>query len=98
MESPQQYHWKQALEEESTSILINNTFSALNSSEAQQLRVKPIGSKWVYKTEHNPDWSTRYRARLVIKGCEQTDIGETYAPVRNLTTFQYLISRIARYG
>jgi len=86
------------MEEESTSILLNNTFSALNSREARQLQVKPIGSKWVYKTKHNPDGSTRYKARLVIKGYEQTDFGETYAPVGKLTTFRYLISLIGKYG
>jgi len=36
--------------------------------------------------------SIRYKACLVIKGYEQTDFGETYAPVRKLTTFRYLIS------
>jgi len=86
------------MEEESTSILLNNTFSALNSREARQLQVKPIGSKWVYKTKHNPDGSTRYKTRLVTKGYEQTDFGETYAPVEKLTTFLYPISLIGRYG
>jgi hypothetical protein len=93
-QSPQRDHWKRAMEEESTSILLNNTFSALNSREARQLGVKPICSEWVYKTKHNPDGSTRYKARLVIKGFEQTDFGETYAPVGTLTTFRYLISVI----
>ena len=69
------------MEEECTSILLNNTFSGLNSWEAQQLRVKSIGSKWVYKTKHNPDGSTWYKAQLVIMGSKQTDIGETHAPV-----------------
>jgi len=45
MESPQPDHWKRAMEEESTLILLNNTFSTLNSPEAWQLQVKPIGSK-----------------------------------------------------
>jgi hypothetical protein len=45
MESPQRNHWKRALKEESTSILLNNNFSALNSREARQLQVKAIGSK-----------------------------------------------------
>jgi len=44
MESPQRDHWKRAMQEESTSIMLNNTFSALNSQEALQLQVKPIGS------------------------------------------------------
>ena len=85
------------MEEESTSILLKNTFSALNSEKAWQLRVKPIGSKSVYETKHNPDGSTQYKARLVIKGYEQTDFGATYAPVGRLTTFRYLISPIRRY-
>jgi hypothetical protein len=98
MESPQRDHWKRAMEEENTSILLNNTFSALNSREAWQLHVKPTGSKWVYKTKHNPDGSTRYKARLVIKGYELTDFSETYTAVGKVTTFRYLISLIARYG
>jgi len=85
------------MEEESTSILLNNTISALNSREARQLQVKPIGSQWVYKTKRNPDGSTPYKARLVIKGYDQTDFGRTYAPVGKLTTFRYLISLIGRY-
>jgi hypothetical protein len=98
MKSPQRDHSKRAMEEECTSILLNNTFSTLNSWEAQQLQVKPIGSKWIYKTKHNPDGSTRYKAWLVIKGYEQTDFSETYAPVGKLSTFWYLISLIERYG
>jgi len=86
------------MEQESTSILLNNTFSALTSREARQLQVKPIGSNWVYKTKHNPDGSTRYKALLVIKGYEQPDFGETYACVGKLTTFRYLISLIGKYG
>jgi len=85
------------MEEESTSILLNNTFSTLNSWKARQLQDKPIGSKWVYKTKHNPDGSTGYKAWLVIKEYEHTGFGEIYAPVGKLTTYQYLISLIGRY-
>ena len=46
----------------------------------------------------NRDGSTQYKAWLVITGYEQTDFGETYAPVGKLTTFRYLISLIGRYG
>jgi len=86
------------MEEESTLILLNNILPALNSQEARQLHIQPHGSKWVYKTKSNPDGSTWYKARLVIKGYEQTDFGETYATVGKLTTFQYLMSLIGRYG
>ena len=98
MDSPQRDHWKRAMEEECTSILLNNTFTTINSREARQLRVKPIGSKWVYKTKNNPDGTRRYKARLVIEGYKQTDFGETYAPVGKLTTFRYLISQVGKHG
>jgi len=47
MDSPQRDDWKRAMEVECTSILPNHTFTTINSREARQLRVKPIGSKWV---------------------------------------------------
>jgi len=98
MDSPQRDDWKRAMEEECTLILLNNTFTTISSREARQLRVKPIGSKWVYTMKHNPDGTIRYKARLVIQGCEHTDFGETYAPVRKLTTFRYLISLVGKSG
>jgi len=73
-------------------------FSALNSREAQQLQVKPIGSMWVYKTKHNPDMTTQHEARLVIKRYEQTVFSDTDGPVEKLTTSRYLISLIVKYG
>jgi len=98
MASPLRDHWNRAIDEEIASILSNNTFTTVNSKEAKQLLVKPVGSRWVFKTKRNPDGSTRYKACLVIKGYEQTDFGETYAPVGKLTTFRYLISLVGRCG
>ena len=63
--------------------------------------VKPIGSKWVYKTKRNPDGSTRYKLRLVIRGFQQVegiDYGETYAPISKLTSFRMLMNLAAFYG
>jgi len=77
MASPLKDHWKRAIDEESASILLNNTFTTVNSKEAKQLLVQPVGSRWVFKTKTYPDGSTRYKARLVIKGYEQADFGET---------------------
>ena len=72
--------------------------TALNSRKARQLQRDPIASKRVYTTKYNPDGSTQYKSLLVIKGYEQTDMGETYAPVGMVTTFRYLISLIGSYG
>jgi hypothetical protein len=45
MEWPQRDHWQSAMEEENTSVQLNNTFSTLNSWHARQLQVKLCGSK-----------------------------------------------------
>jgi len=92
MLSPQKNKWEAVIMDEYNSIIRNETFSLAQA----QFGNKPIGSKWVFKTKRKPDGSTRYKARLVIKGYEQMDYGETYAPVGKLTTFQLLISLAAR--
>jgi hypothetical protein len=45
MAGPLRDHWKRAIDEESASILLNNTFTTVNSKEAKQLLVKPVGSR-----------------------------------------------------
>jgi len=62
---------------------------------------EPIGCKWIYKKKINPNGSTQYKARLVIKGCEQKegiDYDETYAPVSKLATFQLIRALATQYG
>jgi len=61
--------------------MVNNTFTAVNSTGLKQLHVSLVGSRCAFKTKRNPDGSTQYKARLVIKGYEQPNIGETYAPI-----------------
>jgi hypothetical protein len=97
MDSPHHKHWKQAVAEDCKSILLNNTFTTVNSWKARQLRVKPIGSKWVHKTKHNSDGTIQKKARRVITGYKRTDFGESYAPVQTLTTFLSLISMVGKH-
>jgi len=85
------------MEEECTSIVLNNSFRNITSREARQLGVKPIGSKWVYKTKHNPDGTIQYKAGLVNEGYKQTDFGEMYAPAEKLTSFRDLISLVGNH-
>ena len=46
----------------------------------------------------NPDGSQRFKARLVIKGYEQTDIGETFAPVAKLASLRMILALAALNG
>jgi len=62
---------------------------------------EPIGCKCIYKRKINPDRSTRYKARLVIKGYEQKEginYEETYAPVSKMATFRLILVLVALYG
>jgi hypothetical protein len=57
--------------------------------------IKPIGSKWVYRTKRNPDGMTRYKVCLVVKGWQQIqgiNYNEMFAPVSKLTTLCLLLA------
>jgi hypothetical protein len=76
------HEWETAILEEVKSVQRNETFTLMNILYRKEFTAtKPIGSKWVLKTKRKPDESIRYKARLVIKGYEQTEYGERYAPV-----------------
>lgn len=104
MSGSQANQWYHAIKEEWNSILENQTFELPGENIALKTipsDAKPISSKWVFKTKTNPDGSTRYKARLVIRGYQQVegvDYGETYAPVSKLATFRLLINLSAYYG
>ena len=54
-----------------------------------------IGSKWVFKTQPNPDGTVRFKSRLVVKGYKQIkdiDFKETYAPVSRLATLRITLA------
>jgi len=82
-------HWRAAMRSEYKSLLDNKTWTPgmLTSST-----VAILSCKWVYHTKVEADGSTRYKVRLVVRGFEQVEHGETFAPVARLTTVRMLLA------
>ena len=71
--------WWQAIKEELSSLVENRTWEYVNTSDLNGRRT--LRCQWVVKTKNNYDGSVQYKARLVIKGYEQTSLGETFVPI-----------------
>ena len=56
---------------------------------------KPIGNKWLFTKKQNKEGIlTKYKARLVVKGCVQCsgyDCNETHSPVVHLETIRSIL-------
>jgi len=87
-------------------LIENHTFDIVAKGNTVHTRMtdriveKPIGCKWIYKRKINPDGSTWYKARLVIKGDEQKegiDYDETYVPVSKMATFRLILVLATQY-
>jgi hypothetical protein len=84
--------WKGAIEAELNSLKKRKVFTKVVPTS---LRTFPVGFKWVFVQKNKNNEVVRYKARLVAQSFTQrprVDFNETYSPVMNGITFQYLIS------
>ena len=89
--------WSEAVQEELQSLDSNSTWEYVRLEDVPA-GDNPISSKWVFKTKLLPGGGIRYKARLVIRGFEQTpgvNFDETFAPVAKLTSLRMLLARAA---
>jgi transposase InsO family protein len=89
--------WKEAVNDEMDSILLNNTWVLVDLP----LGSKPICCKWVFRRKYNSDGSIQtFKARLVAKSFKQKegiDYFDTYAPVARITSICILMALASIY-
>jgi hypothetical protein len=94
---PDRENWLKAIKEEKRSLDGNETWEIVDTKQANSQ--KPLKSKWVFKVKTDGT----YKARLVVKGCEQkfgVNYEETYSPVISISALRSLfaIATAKRYS
>ena len=91
--------WKEVIQVELDSLAKRKVFGPVIPKPND---VKPIGYKWVFVRKRNDkNEISRYKACLVEQSFSQRpgiDYDETYSPVMDIITFQYLISMSVSEG
>lgn len=81
--------WIRAIEDEKKSLEENSTWTIIDRAEAKNNRI--LTNKWVFKIKDDG----RYKARLVVRGCEQRhgiDFEETFSPVVSSSSLRTLLA------
>ena len=85
------------MNEEHNSLILNDTWRYLERKNLPH-NTNVVSCKWVYRIKENhDDGSLRFKARLVFRRFEQTDYGETFAPVPKLATIRMLFALAATH-
>lgn len=95
LNSEQASLWQQAMNEEFSSLLANQTWTL----ERAPPGITPIPTKWVYKLKRGSSGAIeRYKARLVVQGFRQRegiDYDEVFAPVGKYSTLRAILAHAA---
>lgn len=92
--NPNAAKWRAAMEEEMEALIKNETWRLVEKPKGANV----LGNRWVYKVKEDPDGSTRFKARLVVKGCQQKaglDYAETFSPVASFDSIRIILAQIA---
>ncbi|CAH2088680.1 unnamed protein product [Euphydryas editha] len=80
--------WKEAMNREINSLKKNNTWTIVVVRKPEENK-KVIDVKWIYKKKSDGE----YKARLVVRGFQQTDcLNDIYSPVAKMPTLKLLLS------
>lgn len=87
--SKEKANWEKAIQTEMTSLEENKTWVMVNKEEAKGHKI--LSNKWVFRIKDDGT----YKARLVVRGCEQKgnlDYDEIYSPVVCQTALKTLFA------
>jgi len=90
---PDKDNWKQAIEEEKKSLIVNNTWQEVDQSEVKDKKI--LNNMWVFSIKNDG----RYKARLVVKGFQQEkgiDYDETFSPVVSSASLRLIFALTAK--
>lgn len=82
--------WKQAMKKEMDALIKNCTWELTDLPAGR----KAISNRWIFKIKTNGS-DTRYKARLVIKGCQQKymlDYFDTFSPMVRYTSIRLILA------
>lgn len=92
LNSPDAKQWEEAMNEEINSLIKNKTWDLVVLSPD----CRAVKNKWIYRLKTKEDGSiSRYKARLVVKGCSQKaniNYTETFSPVVRFESIRILMS------
>ena len=89
--------WKKSAIAEVNNFLKRKSWNFIPKATVQALRRKLIGVKWVFKVKHEPDYSLRYKSRVVSKGYMQIpgiDYNEKFSPVAQASSVKVVLALV----
>ena len=93
--------WKKSAIAEINNFLKRKTWRFVRKLWVKSIGRRTIAVKWVFKIKHEPDFSLRYKSRVVSKGFMQipgVDYTEKFSPVAQPTTVRIVLVMVLWYG
>ncbi len=86
--------WLRAMDEEMEALRTNKVFDLVPLPNG----AKALKNSWIFRLKIEADGSTRFKARLVVKGFEQRqgiDFDEIFSPVVKFTSIHMVLALVA---
>ena len=92
--------WKKSATAEVNNFLKRKSWKFIPKSKVLEMGRKLIGVKWVFKIKNEPDYSLRYKSRVVSKGYMQipgVDYSEKFSPVAQASSVRAILAMTLWY-